>query len=85
MKKILGVIILGLLLSGNVYAKTGDTVTGNLNYQLEQGFEIIEILPVGDYNGVNFILKNQSGTIIICSVSLPQRDDVQKRGLCIKP
>jgi len=86
MKKLLGIMVLGLLWCSSANAERADNISGNLNDQLKNGFEIIEILQTSGGGDVNFILKNTSNMIIICSVHNPSNTQLKgKRTNCMKP
>ena len=94
MKKLLGIIILGLLLSGNAYADDHDHA---LSYEIQKKFiengtikkgmhanEVNEIIAIKWYGEVStdFMLK-KSGIEVYCGTTF-QRSDIQwpQMGYC---
>ena len=83
MKKLLAIVVLGLLLSSNAYAKVNE-----INKLLNDGYKIIKEDIVSREDSTRFIkvftLQNRKSSLIICNVSFDSGgrfDDVY----CIKP
>ena len=70
MKKILGIVVLGLLLSGceTYYI---DRLEGGLNHYLQKGYKITNerFIHSGNYQKTEYTLKHESNnTIVMCMV-----------------
>ena len=68
MKKLLGIVVLGLLLSGNAFAETKSSV----NYYTGKGYEIIKIIG-GPKNEIQYFILQRSfqrkqSSVVICTV-----------------
>ena len=74
MKKLLGIVVLGLLLSSNAYAEIKWESTGtkieiqdSVNHYTKDNYKIIEYRSVGD-GAFQVITLEKRGHIIICTV-----------------
>ena len=76
MKKLLGIIVLSLLLSGNVY---GDEFKDkNLNDHVKQGFKIIFVNHHVNFDSMYYTLEKDN-VVVVCRVKHSKNTD------CFKP
>ena len=88
MKKFLGIVVLGLLVSWNANSKDILTIPDGINKLLNDGYKIINESIVSGQDTNKFItvltLQDRSSSLIICNISFDSSgyfDDF----FCIKP
>jgi len=85
MKKLLGIIVLGLFLSVNTYAE--DVLT--VNSLLKEGFKITKEELVKNSDSLRSIkiltLKKGNSAYALCKIFIPERMMSLSTGLCVKP
>ena len=80
MKKILGIIVLGLLLSGNAYAEyvEFEILNHNINYLVKKGYKITFVN--NDEERQVYYTLEKDNDVILCHV-----DIAAKKTWCYKP
>ena len=80
MKKLLSIIVLGLLWCNVGFAETKDSV----NYYTKQNYKIIKHTNIGD-GYFQIITLKKGGHVIICSVEFHAKYMIHKGTECFEP
>ena len=80
MKKLLGIVVLGLLWCNVGFAETKNSV----NYYTKQNYKIIKYTSVGD-GAYQVITLKKGGHVIICSIKFIGSINMYAQTMCYEP